>query len=696
MQIFSELCEESLQIPSYTLVRNSYVWFEQAESMTYLLNQGNGDELCYEMDLYENAYSSGTHAVSGDRWLQLNTLSDCIGYFSDDPSENYRLFPCLVDYNQDGLLDAFCGSEDGLIYYYEGTGMSGKDGRLSFKEPVIVSEVSVSGYSAPQVLDINSDGYLDLIVGAQDGNVYYFESDGYLVFRTADLLIETNINGQILPTCGDMNADGVTDLVFGSDQGVVVAYYGTFQNGNISYLQDNMRNIEIILPDVEQSFWKSPFLVDYNDDDVMDLLIGTYDGYIALYNGDREGNFDFVEYLSASELNYKGNRNLKFGHYATPVLIDLNDDGLLDLICGYEEYGMAYPIDCVYFPYRAELQEQMNYAKEHNYYVGMHFLTGNYFSPEREAVELKYHMNALQSYGIDGIIGANQHTWNLSEMTQDSQSFMSMYNVGVLWESGYAPPNTTIASPFYEKENAIAYPFYLIQDGEQKQLVQNCSILYWTDPVWTDISGKYKMPMLLYYHCDRIYRGGDDLSNAELAIQVADAFIKKFGYNVVKEDQMMYASAAAYNLDVEVTTDKDKIRITPMEKNSTGALYNAIAQGACGVEIQFSNNWVGFVGTDANVWKKKANSLFVGLDDTIQLYDQILSKGDHIIQVNVPAIIERNENGATLNFKEDGMMQVIVSKDAKTDDLSWTVTEVGENTMFTKFGDADILEFYFD
>ena len=50
-QIFAKVCEENLQIPSFTIIRNSYYWFNRHEVVTYLLNEGtDGNPLLSWMD----------------------------------------------------------------------------------------------------------------------------------------------------------------------------------------------------------------------------------------------------------------------------------------------------------------------------------------------------------------------------------------------------------------------------------------------------------------------------------------------------------------------------------------------------------------------------------------------------------------------------------------------------------------------
>jgi hypothetical protein len=385
-------------------------------------------------------------------------------------------------------------------------------------------------------------------------------------------------------------------------------------------------------------------------------------------------------------MNYKGNNNLKFGHYCTPVFCDLDQDGNLDLICGYEEYGMAYPIDSDYFPYRAELQAQIDNAIENDYYIGVHFMTGNYASADREAYELSQHIAALRSYGLEDLEGANQHTWRMSSF-DESQSLESIWNAGLLWESGYAPSQGTAQAPQTAAENVIALPFYLMDQGERTLLIQNCSVLPYEDETWTDLSGKYGMPMLVYYHCDMIYKSD---TGAKQAAATVAAFQEKFSYNFVKEDQLMYSIAAAYNLTVDVQATDQGFSITPGVYDTQFALYDENTQNAAGIRIDPAAALSETLGTDAAVWTRSGTSLALGLDRTVSVFSGTEDE-THISRVNIPAEISLTSSGAVLAFQDSGMEQVVVAGKAATEDEGWTVEEKDGCTVFTAYEKTPVL-----
>jgi hypothetical protein len=697
---FSELCKEYLQVPSYSLIRSTYTWLLRTESVTYLLNQG-GSGLDYEMDVNESAYSSGTHIAAGDEWLSLGEIENAGSYFAEYPQYTYRAYPDFTDYNSDGITDIFCGSYDGGFYYFEGKNF---DTRLCTAKAVSLTDLSgnalsISGYSAPQLFDLNGDGYLDIVSGCDDGNIYWFAGNGTLAFQPEGLLIGTDLCGQSMPSLGDLNGDNIVDIAVGSNEGILLVYYGTTDgNGdNLSYSYHHMAGYSGICTAAGLGKWLAPEICDYNGDNINDLAVGTYDGYVALFCGDASGNVSFDSYLTADEMNFKGNNNIKFGNNCVPVFYDLNCDGAQDIVCGSLEYGMAYPIDSEYFQYREQLQEQIDYLKANDFYMGIHFYTNSYASPEREAFEIDAQKKAFETYGLEtGVTGTNQHTWYTSRHN-DYQSFLSEWNAGLLWNSGFAPAGATFHSPQAAAENVISLPFFLTSDGKKTILMQNCSVLPYTGTEWTDISAKYGVPICVFYHCDSVYESD---SEARAYLQALSDFQWKNNYNFVMENQMMQATAAEYNMALNVSgtnpSVSDDLNITLQAESMSDdfALYNADYQNCTGVKISFSDAVnINTISTDDDVWYTSGNSLYLGLNKAVHVYtaDSAETEATHVERVNIAANVEATDTGATIGFLDNGMMQVVVSGGATTADTSWTITDQSGKTAFTKYGTAETL-----
>ena len=699
---FSQLCEDNLQVPSYALVRSPYVWFLRAESVTYWLNGAEDGGYSFSMDYYEDAYSSGTHIAAGDQWLSLDADEKTESYFLDYPDRyTCRAYPAVLDYDHDGNADIFCGSRDGGLYYFRGTGFT--DGRLKTEALAEVLEtagtpISCGRFSAPALHDLDGDGLTDLICGAGDGVLYWYKGNGSLTFAPQGELLRTDIPGQVLPAFCDVNGDGAADLAVGSDKGILMIYFGEAGGEGVpAFSPLRAVNLSRQCADEGLGHWLAPACTDWNGDGRADLLIGVYQGYVAVLPGDGEGNFGAAEYVSVGELNYKGNDYLKFGNFCSPALYDLDGDGRQDLLCGGQEYGLVYPIDCEYFAYGDELRRQLEYAREHDYYVGVHLLTGVNASAEQEAYELAAHLKAMEAYGIDtSSLGVNHHTWYTSSLTE-TQTLESIWNAGLLWESGFSPAGVVGHAPQIAAENVVALPFFWTKDGEERLLIQNNSVIPYTNEEWYALSAKYRMPVCIYYHCDFVYESD---AEGRATAQTLSEFQWANGYNFNREDQMIKASAAVYHQNVDASgylLGEEGLTISPAAPETDYPLYDADIQRSLGVRIALAEGIdPDQFAVEANVWFRDENAIVAGLDRPVTIVKaQNWTEPSHLTQVNIAAQIDASETGATIRFLSGGMMQAVVSGSAVTTSAGWTVTEQNGRTVFTKFGTGETLELQF-
>lgn len=681
---FADYCIKNNQMPSFTLIRNAYTWFKRAESVTYLKYDGG-----LKNDSYENAYCSGTHIVSGGEWLELDSYDNTDSYFEDNPEYTKRAYPYPTDWNEDGNADFICGSADGKIYYFEGRGMQTnyEVGAATYFTDEDGKALDVGGYSSPAVFDINGDGWGELITGAEDGIIRAYQSlkneenPNSMAFSYIGEVINTGLCDSMI-ACGFLNDDNITDIAVGSRTGEMRVYYGYTEDGKHTLYGD-------YVPVETGESWVSPCIYDGK------LFGGSLEGYIAEYYYS-DGVYKKGEYLTADTNSRRGNKRISIGMNSVPRFYDIDGDGDDDLICGSLEYGMAYPMDSEYFPYKDKLKEQLDYCRKNGLYVGVHGLTHKYASPSQEAKELQYHKELFDTLGIDWEnIGINQHTWFTSNYGYDGSgidgynsnydgTFAEQSGSGLLWNSGSTLPESD-AVPQSCAENAIPMPMYLV--NSDYLILEPCNTPH-GDGTHSYKSVKYEMPLLFYNHCDYMY---EDKNGQKKIADKVGKLTNKYDYMFVREDQLAKSVAAAYSAEVRADCQNGVIKLSTNCVNR-GRLYDEDYSDCIGVRIVFADGVkASDYMTDANVYRAADNTLCVSLDKTVTV-KKGKNDGIDIKSINIPADVKIKGKTAVVDFADGGMMSVRVLGNATTSNDGWDVTKDGKDTVFVKFGKAEKLK----
>ena len=87
----------------------------------------------------------------------------------------FRSTPTFTDFDNDGDLDAFVGDSSGNISFFENIGdASNPTFAAPQTNPFGLTNVGIN--VAPTFADIDGDGDLDAFVGTYDGDIFYFEN----------------------------------------------------------------------------------------------------------------------------------------------------------------------------------------------------------------------------------------------------------------------------------------------------------------------------------------------------------------------------------------------------------------------------------------------------------------------------------------------------------------------------------------
>ena len=246
------------------------------------------------------------------------------------------------DVNGDGYDDVIAGASvydnlRGRSYIYFGGPVMNNVADVIFTGETIQGDF---GNSVSCAGDVNSDGFDDVIVGAQFFNNFYGRAyiffGGSVMNNVADVIMTGESNstlGQCVSDCGDVNGDGYGDVIIGPNisGGKVWIYYGGAVMNNTA---------DIVMTGQSAFGWSVSGVGDVNSDGYSDVLIGTY-GY-ASATGKADIYFGGISMDTIPDITMKGEYINSFFGASVSGAGDLNNDGYTDMIIGSDNVGKAY------------------------------------------------------------------------------------------------------------------------------------------------------------------------------------------------------------------------------------------------------------------------------------------------------------------------------------------------------------------
>ncbi len=236
--------------------------------------------------------------------------------------DNPNLF--LTGLNSGVVVDANGDGKPDLVFSYEDTATKkyGLGAILAGSNPTFVSLVNRDIYTvAPQLIDINNDGKIDLLLGYS--NIKTGTDSGLgVVLAGSDptLTTLTTVNPDQSPTIVDLNGDGKLDIVYGANQnglGVVLA------SNTPTFTSIATGNFDFTSPLI--SFRRRTKVVDINGDGKQDVVLPYFDNTVKKYGvGVLLGGITpiFVPAVSTDSVLFS----------AETRIADVNGDGIQDFI----------------------------------------------------------------------------------------------------------------------------------------------------------------------------------------------------------------------------------------------------------------------------------------------------------------------------------------------------------------------------
>lgn len=242
-------------------------------------------------------------------------------------------YPCFADIDNDGDPDLFIGSDRPKISFYRNTGTPTSPqfnleiDSLNIPYPSIIF--------SPAVADLNNDGKKDLLCGAFDGKLRYYQNTGTVqnpVFTfTPSGLDAIDVGQSSTPVLADLDNDGDKDLLVGNSDGKIYLYINNGTPGafNFQFVTNNYQSIFV-------GNDSAPSLGDLDNDGDLDMLVGNRNGVIYYYKNNGSISNPVFNLVTS---NYAG---INVSYTSTPAIVDINTDSDKDLFVGNSKGGIYY------------------------------------------------------------------------------------------------------------------------------------------------------------------------------------------------------------------------------------------------------------------------------------------------------------------------------------------------------------------
>lgn len=244
-----------------------------------------------------------------------------------------------------GQYDANDGVAKGRLHLYENIGTA-TEPKFSLVDAdyLGVAAFDVKGV-IPTFGDIDGDMDDDLIIGLADGTLYFFENTAgagnlpafaNVVPNYQSIDVGTNAAPQLI----DLNRDGLMDMVIGEYAGVTTYHENSGSVGNPVFsvvttpFPNNSLGAVDVRPIGRNRGFATPCFYDNNGD--YDLFVGSELG--AIYHYDSiDNNLNGMFNLVSDNLS-----GLMEGYYIKLAVNDINNDGFLDFAIGNERGGVRF------------------------------------------------------------------------------------------------------------------------------------------------------------------------------------------------------------------------------------------------------------------------------------------------------------------------------------------------------------------
>ncbi len=266
----------------------------------------------------------------GSVLLYTNTGSPTLAQFSQSAMQvlgdvGLYAYPVFCDLDADNDQDILVGRDSHGFIYYQNVGTpSVPDWQPN--NALFAGLGMIDYWNSPDLVDLNNDDLYDLVFGTASGPLQYYVNTGTPtapVWQANTSLFGgvLDVGGASSPVFFDFDADGDLDMISGSQLGNIKYFRNTGTVHAPAWVEDSG-----YFASIDHSIYAAVAIGDVNADGLPDAIIGDLSGHLYYH---RNTGMGFVQ-----ETNVLA--SVALGGWTVPRLLDMDNDGDLDLAAGCE------------------------------------------------------------------------------------------------------------------------------------------------------------------------------------------------------------------------------------------------------------------------------------------------------------------------------------------------------------------------